>query len=495
MNEVLDRFRDVARGCEADVFWTPRRSPQQAMRDLAQAAEELGIEQWDVYAERGAVARLEQEVAELLGKPAAAMFPSGIMAQQAALRVHCDRAGSLASGSRSARTCCSTRTTVRGCCTGSASSTCRPAARCPTVEDLERLGTEGGGPRRRPPRAAVARRRLPAARLGRPHRPSTARARGLGVAVHVDGARIWESQPFYDRPLDEIAGVADSLYVSFYKGLGGLAGACLAGDEDVVAETRRWRKRMGGTLFHLTPYAVLALAGLREHLPRMGEYVAWGRALAGHLVTAGVRVSPTRRTPTRSSCWPKVTPTRSTSGPSPSWSAPGSSRAAPGDPPRCRGPRPARSRCTPPRCRAIPRGGPVVERDRRGLRGIASRIRGRGSRLRRRRDPRAGRRSAKSRRLRTSVPSACGGDPAPRQPPPLPRDWRPGRRPVDGGDRSRRDAYSWLGASSTPSSLPVRCPSTGPWRHTNMGTSSGSGTTKSTSKVRRGPPCGKGCGQ
>ncbi len=47
-----------------------------------------------MYAERGAVAQLEQEVAELLGKPAAAMFPSGIMAQQAALRVWCDRAGS-----------------------------------------------------------------------------------------------------------------------------------------------------------------------------------------------------------------------------------------------------------------------------------------------------------------------------------------------------------------------------------------------------------------
>jgi hypothetical protein len=75
VSDVLDRFRDVARDCEGDVFWTPRRSPQQAMRDVAQAAEELGIEQWDVYAERGGVAPLEQEVAELLGKFAAAMFP------------------------------------------------------------------------------------------------------------------------------------------------------------------------------------------------------------------------------------------------------------------------------------------------------------------------------------------------------------------------------------------------------------------------------------
>jgi hypothetical protein len=49
---------------------------------------------------------------------------------------------------------------------------------------------------------------------------------------------------------------------------------------------------MGGTLFHLTPYAVAALGGLREHGSRMGEYVAWGRALAEQLVEAGIRVNP-----------------------------------------------------------------------------------------------------------------------------------------------------------------------------------------------------------
>ena len=110
--------------------------------------------------------------------------------------------------------------------------------------------------------------------------------------MHFDGARIWESQPFYDRKLAEIAALADSVYVSFYKGLGGLAGACLAADEDVVEEARRWRKRMGGTLFHLTPLAVSALAGLREHLPRMAEYAAWARSLASELVAVGVRVNP-----------------------------------------------------------------------------------------------------------------------------------------------------------------------------------------------------------
>ena len=241
-----------------------------------------------MYAERGAVARLEEEVAGLLGKPAAAMFPSGVMAQQAALRVHCDRAGSLRVGIPQLSHLLLHEDDGPRLLHGFRFEHLSTGRALPTVEDLDRLGAG-----------------LAAVLLELPLRDAgcllpewddltalTTRARALGVAVHVDGARIWESQPFYDRPLDEIAGVADSIYVSFYKGLGGLAGACLAGDEDVVAEARRWRKRMGGTLFHLTPYAVAALAGLREHLPRMGEYVAWGRALAEHLVAAGIRVNP-----------------------------------------------------------------------------------------------------------------------------------------------------------------------------------------------------------
>ena len=288
MAEILERFRDAARACEGDVFWTPRRTPAEAMAAAAKATEELGIEQWDVYAERGAVARLEEEVAGLLGKPAAAMFPSGIMAQQAALRVWCDRAGSTRVGIPELSHLLQHEDDGPRLLHGFRFEHLSTGRSLPTVADLERL--DAG---------------LAAVLLEVPLRDAgcalpewddlvalTGRARELGVAVHVDGARIWESQPYYDRPLDAIAALADSLYVSFYKGLGGLAGACLAGDDDVVGEARRWRKRMGGTLFHLTPYAVLALAGLREHLPRMGEYVAWGRALAERLEAAGVRVNP-----------------------------------------------------------------------------------------------------------------------------------------------------------------------------------------------------------
>lgn len=292
MDEVADRFREVARGCSEDVFWTPRRSPAEAMGAVTDAIDQLGIEEWDVYAERGAVARLEQEVAGLLGKESAAVFPSGIMAQQAALRVWCDRAGSLRVGIPELSHLLQHEDDGPRLLHGFRFEHLSTGRRLPTLADLEELATPGGAG-------------LAAVLLELPLRDAgcvlpewedlvalTARAGELGAAVHLDGARLWESQPFYDRPLAEIAALADSLYVSFYKGLGGLAGACLAGDAAFVDEARRWRKRMGGTLFHLTPHAVLALAGLREHLPRMGEYVACARTLAEHLTAAGIRVHP-----------------------------------------------------------------------------------------------------------------------------------------------------------------------------------------------------------
>ncbi|MET0525626.1 MAG: beta-eliminating lyase-related protein [Nocardioides sp.] len=288
MDDVVERFRAAARACEEDVFWTPRRAPAEAMVAAAQATEELGIDQWDVYAERGAVARLEQEVAELLGKPAAAMFPSGIMAQQAALRVWCDRAGSTRVGIPELSHLLQHEDDGPRLLHGFRFEHVSTGRALPTVEDLDRLGSG-----------------LAAVLLELPLRDAgcllpewddlvalTTRSRELGAKVHFDGARLWESQPFYGRPLADIARLADSVYVSFYKGLGGLAGACLAAEDEVVAEARRWRKRMGGTLFHLTPYAVLALSGLREHVPRMGEYVGWGRALAARLVEEGVLVNP-----------------------------------------------------------------------------------------------------------------------------------------------------------------------------------------------------------
>jgi threonine aldolase len=71
--------------------------------------------------------------------------------------------------------------------------------------------------------------------------------------------------------------------VSFYKGLGAVAGAALAGDEDLVATARVWRHRHGGMVYSLWPYAASALHGLRTRLPRMPAYLAGARRIAAGL--------------------------------------------------------------------------------------------------------------------------------------------------------------------------------------------------------------------
>ena len=63
--------------------------------------------------------------------------------------------------------------------------------------------------------------------------------------MHLDGARLWEAAAGYGRPPAEIAALFDTVYVSFYKGIGALPGCCVAGPADVVAEVREWRQPHG----------------------------------------------------------------------------------------------------------------------------------------------------------------------------------------------------------------------------------------------------------
>lgn len=109
--------------------------------------------------------------------------------------------------------------------------------------------------------------------------------RGQGIAFHLDGARLWETQPFYGRSLAEIAALADSLYVSLYKGLGAPGGALIAGEAAFLDMLKPWRSRMGGNLYTAFPYVLGGLYGLRHFLPRMAGYHAYATALAEALST------------------------------------------------------------------------------------------------------------------------------------------------------------------------------------------------------------------
>ena len=243
----------------------------------------------DRYGDGGVVTELETEIAGMLGKPAAAFLPSGTMAQQSVLRVHADR--------RQRRTvvfhpmCHLHRHEGQGFqrlhgLTG------RPAGdsdRLLSIDDLTAIAE--------PPAALLI--ELPQRDLGGQQpdwaelRAQAEWARGRGAAVHLDGARIWESAAGYGRPLSEIAALFDTVYVSFYKGIGALAGCCVVGPADILAEVREWRHRMGGTLFGLWPNAASALSCLRRRLPLMPEYLSHAREIAAELRgMAGVQVVP-----------------------------------------------------------------------------------------------------------------------------------------------------------------------------------------------------------
>jgi threonine aldolase len=243
----------------------------------------------DRYGDGGVVGELEAEVAGLLGKPAAVFLPAGTMAQQAVLRVHADR--------RQRRTvvfhpmCHLDRHEEEGYqrlhqLIG------RPAGALEQLMTLDDLTAIAESP-------AALLIELPQRDLGgqQPSWDDLAAqaqwARGRGAAVHMDGARLWESSAGYDRPPGEIAALFDTVYVSFYKGIGALPGCCVAGPEDVIDEVRVWRRRMGGTLFGLWPNSASALSCLHRRLPLMPGYLEHARAIAAALADVpGVRVVP-----------------------------------------------------------------------------------------------------------------------------------------------------------------------------------------------------------
>ena len=290
MSDLDERFRAAAQACDDTVVWHARRGPAETMALLAEAADELGIDEWDRYGEEGAVGRLEADLAELLGKPAAVFFVSGVMAQQAALRVWCERRRSQRVAIPDLAHQLRHETDGPRLLQGFRFETLTEGWETVTADRLRKIPGVGD--------LAAVQVELPLREAGclLPAWDDLAAfseaARELGVPLHADGARIWESQPHYDRPLPEIAALFDSVYVSFYKGLRAMAGAAVVCDEDVAAELRAWRQRMGGTLFGMTPYALSALVGLRDELPHIGDSVAWAAALAKELADRGFRVQP-----------------------------------------------------------------------------------------------------------------------------------------------------------------------------------------------------------
>lgn len=252
-------------------------SERLALLEAAGSVYDLG-ETSDIYG-NGVVEALEKRVAGLLGTEAAAFFPTGTMAQQVALRCWAGRTGDPAVAlhplshpevyERNAFSQVSGLRPVR--------MTSEP--RLPTAAEVRDFEEPFG--------ALMLELPLRDAGFVLPTWEELTEvvdaAREREAVVHIDGARLWECTEHFGRPLEEIAGLADSVYVSFYKSLDAYGGAALAGPETLVEEARAWRHRYGGNVFQQFPTALSALIGLERELPRLPEYVRHARLVAAAL--------------------------------------------------------------------------------------------------------------------------------------------------------------------------------------------------------------------
>jgi threonine aldolase len=267
------------------------RSLSATLRAIADSLDDS--EMADIYGTGADLRAFEAEVADLLGMPDAVFMPSGTMAQQIALRLWCEHSG---------------RPTVA----------MHPTSHLETAEhqgyqflhNIRRL--QFGAPE------FMAGRLLTLADfVGLPVKPGaiilelpmrplggqlpaweelvgiSKWAREHQIPLHLDGARIWQCEHFYQRSLAQIAALFDSVYVSFYKDLGGLAGCMLLGNSAFIAESRVWQRRHGGNLYTQGPYVAAARQGMRQRLPEMSSWVLRAQEVASIFsATEGVIVNP-----------------------------------------------------------------------------------------------------------------------------------------------------------------------------------------------------------
>jgi threonine aldolase len=116
-------------------------------------------------------------------------------------------------------------------------------------------------------------------------------ARSRGLAVHLDGARLFNAAVAGGRPARELAAPFDSVSVCLSKGLGAPVGSVLVGSAALIAEARRWRKMLGGGLRQSGVLAAAGLHALDHHVARLADDHARAAKLADGLRgVAGIAV-------------------------------------------------------------------------------------------------------------------------------------------------------------------------------------------------------------
>jgi threonine aldolase len=234
------------------------------------------------------VRRLEETVSELLGKERGLFFPTGTMANQSAIWVHTQPGTEMLIDADAH--------IVRWDIAGVA-ALCgvqiRPVQGSGSVFDADDLAAAIRPPALDTPEASlVAIENTHNGAGGVVTGPDELRAiRAVAdaakLAVHIDGARLWNAAAALNTSLASLAAVGDTVMVSFTKGLGAPVGAMLVGTRDAMARALKVRKRFGGGMRQSGVLAAAALYGLEHHLTRLPDDHAAARELAAALRGAG----------------------------------------------------------------------------------------------------------------------------------------------------------------------------------------------------------------
>lgn len=235
----------------------------------------------DVYGEDPTVNRLEEQLAAILGKAGAVFVPTGTMGNQIALN-HLTRPGQ--------EVLCVAGAHVRNYERGAASAWSGVAFRTVDVADGTITPADVAD--------ATADSSLPevaALVWENTHNLSggsvvpidlmestSVAARAAGLAVHLDGARLWNAAAATGIGEDRFAAAADTVMCCFSKGLGAPVGSVVAGDEAFAAAARAIRKRMGGGMRQVGVLAAAAEVAL-ERRTRLHEDHALAAELAAGL--------------------------------------------------------------------------------------------------------------------------------------------------------------------------------------------------------------------
>lgn len=252
-----------------DLYSDTKTKPSPGMRK-AMADAEVGDEQ---KLEDPTVNRLRERICELLGKEDAVFLPSGTMANQIAIRVHC-RPGDEVITDKTAHII----TSEGGGPAANASVMIRPLDGPKGVFTGEQVKAALRDPNSR----YVARQRLvsientsnggfgtvwPLATM----QGVTKVARDAGLSLHMDGARLANASVKSGTKASDYAACVDSLWLDYTKGLGAPVGATLAGSKDFIKESWRHKQMMGGSMRQSGVIAAAALYALDHNWDRLAE--------------------------------------------------------------------------------------------------------------------------------------------------------------------------------------------------------------------------------